>query len=345
MAQRITVLLLFGGESPEHTVSLSSARNVFAALDETKFDVFLGYIDKIGKWWLAESFEQINGTDDLLQLVPVLGTRSFKTLNNSKSITPDVILPILHGENGEDGTVQGLAKLLHIPIVGCQIAASAVCIDKVLTKQLLEHGGIRTVPYAVHSAGEPNPDYKILSTKLGKTMFVKPARCGSSVGVSKVKNVKELNEALIEAHKYDLKVLIEKAMVARELEVGMLGNLDDVHASGVGEICPDREFYNFESKYDEKSQTKAVIPADISEELVKEIQTIATKAYKIVGCEGLSRIDFFLADDNNLYVNEINTLPGFTNISMYPKLWRNQGLTYSELIEKLITLALEPAII
>jgi D-alanine-D-alanine ligase len=345
MAQRITVLLLFGGESPEHTVSVSSARNVFAALDEIKFDVFLGYIDKTGKWWLLESFDQINNTNDTMQLVPVLGTRNLKTLDNSKSITPDVILPILHGENGEDGTVQGLAKLLHIPIVGCQIAASAICIDKVLAKQLLEYGGIRTVPYAVHLAGEPNPDYKILSTELGKTMFVKPARCGSSVGISKIKNQKELDSALIEAHKFDSKLLIEESITARELEVGMLGNIDDVRASGVGEICPDREFYNFESKYDEKSQTKAVIPADISEGLVKEIQTIAIKAYKIVGCEGLSRIDFFLSDDNKLYVNEINTLPGFTNISMYPKLWIAKSMTYPELIEKIIALALKPAII
>lgn len=341
MTQRISVLLLFGGESSEHTVSISSARNVFAALDDTKYDIILGFIDDTGRWWLVETFDQVTDMHDAPQLVPVLGAKSFSTIPNNKFITPDVILPILHGENGEDGTVQGLAKLMHIPIVGCGIAASAVCIDKVLTKQLLEQGGIKTVPYAVHLSGEPMPSFGQLSAVLGESLFIKPAGCGSSVGVSKASNDEELAAALEVAHKFDSKVLIEKAIKARELEVGMLGSGSKVRASGVGEIRPDSEFYSFESKYSATSQSKAIIPAEIDEELSDTIRNTAIKAYGIIGCEGLSRIDFFLSDDNILYLNEINTLPGFTNISMYPKLWRQQGMSYSGLIEALITNALE----
>jgi D-alanine-D-alanine ligase len=341
MAQLTTVMLLFGGESSEHTVSISSARNVYAALDETKFEVILGFIDKTGRWWLLDSLDSVGDTSNLPQLIPVMGTKSFVTLPSGEFVKPDVILPILHGENGEDGTVQGMARLMHIPIVGCGVAASAVCIDKVLTKELLEYNGIKTSPYAVHEAGEPAPSYKKLSEELSIELFVKPAGCGSSVGVNKAKNEAELKAALAEAHKYDSKVLIEKAIIARELEVAMLGNGNQAKASGVGEIIPDSEFYDFESKYSATSQSKVIIPADLPEKLSEEIRDIALKAYRVVGGEGLSRIDFFLADDGEVYLNEINTLPGFTNISMYPKLWRKQGMSYSELIEKLISLALK----
>ncbi len=341
MTQLTTVMLLFGGESSEHTVSISSARNVFAALDETKFDVVLAFIDQSGKWWLLDSFDQASDLADVSQLVPILGTKKFTTLPSTKYITPDVILPILHGENGEDGTVQGLARLMHIPIVGCEIATSAICIDKVLTKQLLEQNGIVTVPYAVHLAGEPLPSFSQLSAQLGDTLFIKPAGCGSSVGVSKVRSDEELSSALDEAHKFDTKVLIEKAINARELEVAMLGNGANAKASGVGEIRPDSEFYTFESKYSASSQSQAIIPADIDSELSEQIKAIAVRAFAVVGGQGLSRIDFFLSDDGTLYLNEINTLPGFTNISMYPKLWRQEGLSYSALIEALITNALD----
>jgi len=334
-------MLLFGGESSEHTVSISSARNVFAALDDTKYDVVLGYIDQIGKWWLLDNLSDQIDNIGLPQLLPVLGTGNFKVLPTNELITPAVILPILHGANGEDGTVQGLAKLMHIPIVGCKVSASAIAMDKVITKELLEHNNIKTVPYEVHILGEARPSFNHLSNRLGSSLFVKPARSGSSIGTSKVKNDNELSIALSEAHKYDSKVLIEKAISARELEVGMLGSGLKARASVVGEICPDREFYNFESKYDVNSQTKVIIPADISAELSEEIRNIATHAYRVLGCEGLARIDFFLSDDNILYLNEVNTIPGFTNISMYPKLWRQEGLTYSGLIDALISNALE----
>jgi len=338
--QRTTVMLLFGGESSEHTVSIASARNVYAAMDDTKFEVLLCFITKSGKWLLMDSFEQVTDTAGLHQLMPLMGTNSFLNIGDKSFIRPDVILPILHGENGEDGTVQGLAKLLHIPIVGCGVAASAICIDKVITKQLLGHAGIKTVPYDIHAIGDLMPSFHKLSEKLGNVLFIKPAKCGSSVGINKATNDEELSFALEEAHKYDSKVLIEQAINARELETGVLGSGNNARVSNVGEITPDEEFYTFESKYSETSQSKVIIPADIDSSLSKDIQTIALKAYKVIGCEGLSRVDFFLSDDGTLYLNEINTLPGFTNISMYPKLWREKGITYSSLIEALIADAL-----
>lgn len=341
MTQRITVMLLFGGESSEHTVSISSAGNVYAALDNNKFDIILTFIDKFGHWWLVESVDQAFDYSDGVEIVPVLGSKSFVTLEGNNLVEPDVILPILHGENGEDGTIQGLAKLIHIPIVGCKVAASAVCMDKVLTKQILEYNGIKTVPYAVHKAGDIYPDYNDLSLTLGDVLFVKPAGCGSSVGVSKVKNADDLIKAVDKAHHYDSKVLIEKSINARELEVAIIGSGSKSRASVVGEIKPDSEFYDFESKYNSSSKSKALIPADIDVALSDEIREIALKAYQSVGCEGLSRVDFFLSDDSELYLNEINTLPGFTNISMYPKLWRHSGMSYSSLIEELIRIALE----
>lgn len=340
MMQRTNVMLLFGGESSEHTVSIASARNVYAAMDDTKFDVTLCFITSRGKWLLMDSFEQVADTAGLYQLMPILGSNSFMNMGDKSLIRPDVILPILHGENGEDGSVQGLSKLLHIPIVGCDVASSAVCIDKIITKQLLEYNQIKTVPFEEHVLGDAMPSFRRLSEKLGDILFVKPARCGSSVGINKATNDDELSFALEEAHNFDSKVLIERAINARELEIGVLGSGNSAKASGVGEVAPDAEFYTFESKYSETSQSKVIIPAEIDDNLATEIKMIALRAYKILGCQGLARVDFFLSNDDVLYLNEINTMPGFTNISMYPKLWRQQGVSYNNLIETLINDAL-----
>lgn len=343
MIQKNTVLLLFGGESTEHEVSISSARNVFAALDDSKFNVILVFIDKIGKWFLLDSIDQVDDYKSATQISPVLGENYFERTDNHEKIEVDVILPILHGKNGEDGSVQGLAQLLHIPIVGCGIAASAICIDKALTKELLEHHDVKTTPYLVHLNDDLEISYSTVSSVLGNTVFVKPASFGSSVGIKKAKNIDEFKEAIKYAHSFDYKIIIEKAITAREIEVAVLGNGKDAKASRVGEIIPDSEYYDYESKYNATSQSKIVIPADIDEKLSNEIRSIALDAYKIIGCSGLSRIDFFIAEDGAVYLNEINTLPGFTNISMYPKLWRDSGISYPALIEKLILFALESA--
>lgn len=337
---RKTVLLLFGGESSEHDVSLSSVRNVYAALDDQKFTVLLGYIDRHGKWWLADKIG--SDTHGVPQLVPVLGAGSFITVPDNKVVKPDVILPILHGKNGEDGSVQGLAQLLHIPIVGCDMTASAICMDKLATKEILMTAGIHVVPYQVHYARDEQPDFNKLSMRLGCPMFVKPTRAGSSVGVSKVYSEEDLVKALEEAHKHDSTVLIERGISGRELEVAVLGNPPYHKASAVGEIKPGDDFYSYDAKYASSSTSEVIVPTELDEAVSTHIRSVAEKAYQALGCQGLSRVDFFLAEDGTVYINEINTLPGFTNISMYPKLWRHEGVSYSQLIEKLIMLALEP---
>lgn len=340
--QRTTVLLLFGGESSEHDVSLSSARNVYAAIDDAQFEVILGYIDRQGKWWLRDSFDtDVTTESGATQLVPVLGAQSFITLPGSIVIMPDVILPILHGRNGEDGTVQGLAQLLHVPIIGCDVTASSICMDKLATKEILDAHNIAIAPYDVHRSYEGMPDFNHLSMRLGSPMFVKPARAGSSVGVSKVYSEEELIDALALAHQHDDVVLIERGIAGRELEVAILGNPPHHKASDVGEIMSGGDFYSYDAKYSASSSSQAITSADLDDETRTHIKQQAARVYEILGCRGLSRVDFFLTDENKLYVNEVNTLPGFTNISMYPKLWRAEDVTYSQLIEQLIKLAID----
>ncbi len=338
--QRITVLLLFGGESAEHEVSIASARNVFAALDDEKFDVKLGFIDKAGKWWLLPALEQVVSTHGHPQLVPVLGTGQLTTLPETITLQPDVVLPILHGPNGEDGTIQGLAKLLHVPIVGNGVAASAICMDKDFTKQVLQKANLPTVDGKVLYAFNNHPSYEDTKEKLGDVLFVKPANLGSSVGVYKVKNQEEWEDALAGAFLHDEKVLVERAVDAKELEAAVLGAKNNIEVSGVGEVKPDAEFYSYESKYDASSQSKIIIPAEIDEATTEKIRDYAKQAFQAVGGAGMARVDFFLDDQGKIYINEINTIPGFTNISMYPKLWRQKGLNYPDLIEKLIKIVL-----
>jgi D-alanine-D-alanine ligase len=333
--QRTTVLLLFGGESSEHDVSVSSARNVYAAIDDEKYDVILGYIDPQGKWWLLDTFGMQIDTHGAPQLLLALGSEGFVTMPGQQVVRPQVILPILHGKNGEDGSVQGLAQLLHIPMVGCDIAASAVAMNKLLTKQLLQSHHIDVVPYATHMAYEPAPEFHKLTMTLGCPLFVKPANGGSSIGVTKVYSEEEFIDALQLAHHHDTIALIEQTITARELEVGVLGTAPHHRVSSVGEIITDADFYDYEDKY-VSGTSNVQIPADIDDHLASRIRTLAGRIYEIVGCQGLSRVDFFLSEDGKLYLNEINTMPGFTNISMYPKLWREQGVSYPELIELLI---------
>lgn len=338
---RTIVLFLFGGESSEHDVSVASARNVYAAMDSDKFDIILGFIDKQGKWWLLDDFEQVVSTQNAPQLVPVLGTRCFMTVPESKMITPDVILPVLHGKNGEDGSVQALAQLLHIPIVGCDIAASALCMDKVATKQIMQSQGVAVVDYVTHRHGDDTPQFDELVAQLGNPLFVKPARAGSSVGVSKVTNDQGLQAALALAHEHYSVALIEKGVTAREIEVAVLGNPPRHITSRPGEIRADGSFYSYNSKYSSDSASQIIIPAELPEEQQVVIQELASRVYKILECKGLARVDFFVTENNDIYLNEVNTFPGFTNISMYPKLWRDSGISYPALIERLIRLALE----
>lgn len=337
---RTRILLLFGGESAEHEVSISSARNVYAALDDTKFDVSLVFISKDGHWWLVDAIEEYQSTSGMTQIVPVMGSKTFITVPESQALQPDVIFPVLHGPNGEDGSVQGVAQMMHLPIVGCKVLGSAVCMDKDVAKRLLKHAGLPVVDSVVHRAGEPQPDFAHITLQLGNPLFIKPANLGSSVGVSKATTKEEFEEALAKAHTFDGKVLIEQAVTAREIECAVLGN-EKPEASVLGEVKADRDFYSYESKYDPESQSQIIIPAEIDEGVADNLRAMAVKAFTILECQGLARVDFFVTEKNEVFINEINTLPGFTNISMYTKLWRQTGLGYPQLVEKLINLALQ----
>lgn len=337
---RQTVLLLFGGESSEHDVSISSARNVYAAMDGDKYDVLLGYIDHQGKWWLLDAWTDSLAQHGGRQMLAALGMKGFMVVPGSEIINPDVILPILHGKHGEDGTVQGLAELLHIPIVGCDTTASAVCMDKALTKQILAANDIKSAQYIVYRQGNAYPKYHDVAMQLGEPLFVKPARSGSSMGVSKVTKESEFLPAIKSALEHDTRVLIEQALVGRELETAVLGNPPRHQVSGIGEIIAGAEFYDYDDKYSPDSTSQVLTNIELPEKTAELIRQTSHKAYEVLGCTGLARVDYILVDKTP-YVIEVNTLPGFTNISMYPKLWRATGMHYPELIDTLISLALK----
>lgn len=337
---RLTVLLLFGGESSEHDVSIMSARNVYAAMDGEKYSVQLCYIDRAGKWWLVnewkDNFERHGGA----QLLAAPGTGSFMTIPGNTVIHPDVILPILHGKHGEDGTVQGLAELLHIPIVGCGTTASAVAMDKAATKQILRANGIKSADFIIYRKGGKAPEYHTLKETLGDIVFVKPSRSGSSMGVSRVENEDEYYKAIRLALEHDDTVLIEEAIVGRELETAVLGNYPKHKVSGVGEIVSRATFYDYNDKYSADSTAEVLTNIELPAGVADTIRETSARVYEVLGCRGLARVDYLLKGTTP-YVLEVNTLPGFTNISMYPKLWRASGMHYPELIDTLIKNALK----
>lgn len=335
-----TVLLVFGGESSERDFSIKSARNIYAALDGEKYDIKLCYVDRYGKWWLLDRWLENPDSHGGSQLLVSMGTGSLVVVPNNTLIRPDVILPVLHGKNGEDGTIQGLAALAHIPIVGCDTTASAVCMDKILTKQILEANGIKTVEYAVYRKGDGMPDYRTVADRLGEILFVKPSRSGSSVGVSKVHQESEFIPAIEAALTQDNRVLIERAVNGREIETSILGTPPHHRvAEVVGEIIPGAEFYNYDDKATSDGGSQVIVGAEIDSEIKDKIRDISRRAYAVLGCSGLARIDYLLEGDTP-YVIEANTFPGFTNISMYPKLWQADGMHYPELVDNLISEAL-----
>lgn len=339
---RPTVLLVYGGESPEHDVSIMSARNIYAAMDNAKYKVKLCYVDTHGKWWLLDDWPEDVAHHGGVQLVAALGGKSFITIPGNSILHIDVIYPAIHGDTAEDGAIQGLAKLLHIPVVGSDVAAHAAGWNKLWTKQLLEVSGIPIVPYRVYRKGGEMPSFSVCTRELGAdVLFVKPTQAGSSIGVSRVTTANEFTQALKLAAKYSDTVLIEKVIVGRELEVAVLGNPPHHKTSDVGEIVPKDGFYSYEEKYAATSQTLVYSHAKLTDVMRKKIRRIAHDTFQILECRGLARVDFLMNEDGVLYVNEINTLPGFTNISQYPKLWHEQGVKYPQLIDKLIHLALQ----
>ena len=232
--------------------------------------------------------------------------------------------------------MQGLAQLLHIPIVGCDVTASSIGMDKLASKEIVAINGVKIVPYVVNRADQPVPDFDMLAKTLGTPLFVKPARAGSSVGVSKVHDADDLARALADAHRHDNVALIEQAIAARELEVAVLGTPPHHRVSGVGEVIPGAEIYSYDDKYSGDSKATVIVPAAIARDTTEQLKALASSVYQALGCSGLARIDFFLDSEGVIYFNEINTLPGFTDISMYPKLWQQEGVSYSQLIDMLI---------
>ncbi len=347
---KIRIAVLFGGRSAEHEVSIQSAQNVVAALDKSKFDVSLIGIDRNGTWYYNSECEKLLNLPaykktDLSQIgdsTLLIHNSGRSSLVRTEDLSPladiDVVFPVLHGPFGEDGTVQGLLKLAGVPFVGCSVLGSAIGMDKDVMKRLLRDAGISVADFTTLRSRKY--DTKAIVSKLGFPVYVKPANMGSSVGVSRASNESELKVAIDEAFNYDRKVIIEKEVRGRELEVSVLGNRD-IEVSRVGEIKPKSGFYSYESKYLESESASLEIPANLDSETETRVQSIAQEAYKILECEGMARVDLFLREDGRVCVNEINTIPGFTKISMYPKLWEVTGISYSNLLDRLVSLALE----
>jgi D-alanine-D-alanine ligase len=356
MKEKIHLGILLGGRSGEHEVSLMSAKSILAVLDDEKYDVIQIGIDHTGAWWSGQDVLSIfekNSTDGLYRvtLMPEPGKTMLyrREIKNHKeelsALTQmDVIFPVLHGSFGEDGTLQGFLEMADIAYVGAGVLGSAVGMDKGLFKDVMRSNSIPVVDWlicdrkeietrmdAVIEAGEKMAPYPL---------FVKPANLGSSVGISKCRNRSDLLEGIKDAARYDRRILIEKGLNAREIEISVLGN-EICRASIPGEIRPSDEFYSYKAKYID-GRSELMIPAELSPKLTKQIQEIALRVYRAIDCAGMARVDFLLEKETDrLFVNEVNTIPGFTSISMYPKLWESSGISYSALIDQLIELALE----
>jgi len=348
--KKLRVAVLFGGRSGEHEVSLVSASSVIQNLDPEKYEVLPIGITKHGKWIsgagamrLLKSGTEVKKSTALLRPEPT--SELVNTGGQAKeSLTVDVVFPVLHGPYGEDGTVQGFLELTGIPYVGCGHLASAVCMDKVMQKKVLAAEGILQTPYVWFWSSEWGKDSGRITEEIEKKLqypiFVKPSNLGSSVGISKAHDRGELLQAIREAIHYDRKVIVEQGVSdPREIECAVIGN-QEPRCSALGEIIPSNEFYDYDAKYvDDKSESR--IPADMPKETKKSITNTAIAAYKALDCEGMARVDFLLSSDGMPYLNELNTIPGFTSISMYPKLWEASGMKYPQLLEELIGLALQ----
>ena len=358
--KKLRIGVIFGGRSGEHAVSLMSAQSVIAALDREKYDIISIGISQEGHWITGNAFAALSSGEAgsrpaaLLpdpEISALMQIEQSETASKGLSVVTelDVVIPILHGTYGEDGTVQGLLELAGLPYVGAGVVGSAVGMDKAIFKYVMMANGIPVLPWllVINSAWEERPSAVIdeIEAKLTYPVFTKPANLGSSVGISKCTNQAELLAGIIGAFRYDRRIVVEQGINVRELEVAVLGN-EDPEASIVGEIRPRRDFYDYYAKYvagpGSEDESELLIPANISQEMSDEVRTLAVQAYKAIDCAGMGRVDLLLdKEGGNLYLNEINTIPGFTQISMYPKLWEASGLSYSQLLDRLINLALE----
>ncbi|EIT83800.1 D-alanyl-alanine synthetase A [Fictibacillus macauensis ZFHKF-1] len=351
--QKRRVGLIFGGKSAEHEVSLQSAKNVLEAIDHTKYEVVLIGIDKGGHWHINDAADfllhendpkhiALKKTAEGIQLLPGEQKYQLQSTNTANLLDQlHVVFPLVHGTLGEDGSMQGMLRMANLPFVGSSVLGSAVCMDKDIAKRLLRDAGLAVANWRTYTrATRHTISFQTLKEELGLPFFIKPANQGSSVGVSKVESEQTFAAAIDEAFRYDHKVLIEEAVVGREIECAVLGN-EQPKASILGEIIANGSFYSYDAKYIDETGATLQIPADLSEEVTAQAQIAAIAAFTALNCEGFARVDFFLTPQHKLIINEVNTIPGFTKISMYPKLWEHSGLAYSDLIDSLLQLAIE----
>jgi D-alanine-D-alanine ligase len=345
-----TAAIIYGGKSTEHEVSIRSARNIAKAIDNQQYNTLLIAISKSGKWYI-KTVNELNTENvvkeggNQLALLPGATKDNIITIADQKTIGEvNVIFPIVHGTGGEDGSLQGLFKTMNIAFVGPGIVGSALCIDKEVAKRILNEAGIINSKFlCFRKSQRALINFEEAEQTLGIPMYIKPPNLGSSVGISKVKNKEEFDKAIDLALQFDRKVLIEQNIVGREIECAVMGN-NVVKASPVGEVVTNEQshtFYDYSAKYTDATGSVTMIPADMPAETQTKIREIAVKAYKALCCEGMARVDVFLTSNGEIYVNEVNTLPGFTDISMYPKLWGVAGVSYPEVISKLLQLALD----
>lgn len=344
---KTNIFVLCGGKSVEHEVSLKSASAIINSIDKEKYNVYPIYITNEGVWCnLGLRLDKINDPTELMgtsnsNISLSIGEFLTNTLNTNEK---NLIFPALHGPNGEDGTIQGFLEILDIPYVGNEVLSSSVAMDKVLTKDLFSKYNIPQGNYiAIHSfqwREDENHSYKLVEEKIKYPCYVKPANSGSSVGISRVENLEELKLAFVEAFKYDTKIVVEREIIAREMQVSVVGN-NHPKASVPGEFIMERPFFDYNAKYID-GKLIPVVPANLTPEITKKVRELAVESFKILNCKGLARVDIFVTDENEVFVNEVNTMPGFTPLSMTPVLWKaTDGTTYSELVENLIQLSLE----
>ncbi len=350
---KIKLAVIFGGMSTEHDVSITSGTSVIKNLDKERYEIFPIYIDKKGNWYeYTKEIEKI----EILKIGEEISEKN-KITNLVEYLQKcDVIFPVLHGIYGEDGTIQGLLELIKKPYVGCGVLSSSLCMDKAYSKFIFENAGIDQAKYLYLKKYKDKYIYidkmfnekiisinelkQLVANELKFPVFIKPSNSGSSIGIKQAKNEDELEKYIEYAGKFDNKILIEEKIIGRELECAVLGN-EEILVSGIGEILSAEDFYSYDAKY-KNNESKTIIPAQIEESIKEKIREIAKKAYKVVDCKGLARVDFFVKDrTNKIKIIEINTMPGFTQISMYPKLWEQEGIKYKELLDRLINLALE----
>ncbi len=343
MAEKKKVAILYGGKSVEHGVSINSARNIHEFIDKDLFEPIPIGITTKGEWFLTKEVDKHIEQGEALSVVLNPANPTFQIIGSNQKFTADIIFPVLHGTDGEDGSIQGLIKALDIPMVGTGVLGSSVSMSKIVSKRLLQDAGLPVTKFLTYTFSDKEKlNFNTIVDTLGLPFMVKAASLGSSVGVSKVSNENDFDKAVAEAFRYDHALLVEEYVKGREIECAILGN-EPPRASNPGEIVisDQYEFYTFDAKYVDGDAVKIEVPAKLDAATVDKIKEVSIRAYQTLHCEDFSRVDLFVTSDGNVYVNEINTIPGFTNSSMYPMMWKERGISFTDLITELIQLATE----